>query len=64
MTITMSHPAGSDVPLIGSPLKLSETPVSYRRPPPTLGQNTDEVLEQLLGLGAEERRALRATGII
>ena len=64
MTITMSHPAGSDVPLIGSPLKLSETPVSYRRPPPTLGQNTDEVLEQLLGLDAEKRRALRAAGII
>jgi glutaryl-CoA transferase len=64
MTITMSHPAGSDVPLIGSPLKLSETPVSYRRPPPTLGQNTDEVLEQLLGLDAEARRALRAAGTI
>ena len=64
MTIAMPHPAGADAPLIGSPLKLSETPVSYRRPPPTLGQHTDEVLEQLLGLDPEERRTLRAAGII
>ena len=64
MTIAMPHPAGADAPLIGSPLKLSETPVSYRRPPPTLGQHTDEVLEQLLGLDPEERRTLRAAGIV
>ena len=63
MKIAMAHPAG-EAPLIGSPLKLSDTPVSYRRPPPTLGQHTDEVLEQLLGLGDGERRALRAAGII
>ena len=59
----MEHPAG-EAPLIGSPLKLSDTPVSYRRPPPTLGQHTDEVLEQLLGLGESERCALRAAGIV
>jgi crotonobetainyl-CoA:carnitine CoA-transferase CaiB-like acyl-CoA transferase len=64
MKITMAHPAGSEAPLIGSPLKLSETPVSYRRPPPTLGQHTDEVLEEWLALGAAERRALREAGII
>ena len=64
MTIAMPHPAGADAPLIGSPLKLSETPVSYRRPPPTLGQHTDEVLEQLLGLDPAARRTLREAGII
>jgi len=63
MKIAMEHPAG-EAPLIGSPLKLSDTPVSYRRPPPTLGQHTDEVLEQLLGLGESERCALRAAGIV
>jgi crotonobetainyl-CoA:carnitine CoA-transferase CaiB-like acyl-CoA transferase len=64
MQISMAHPAGGDTPLIGSPLRLSDTPVSYRRPPPTLGQHTDEVLEQLLGLGEDERRTLRAADII
>jgi crotonobetainyl-CoA:carnitine CoA-transferase CaiB-like acyl-CoA transferase len=64
MQISMPHPAAGDTPLIGSPLRLSDTPVSYRRPPPTLGQHTDEVLEQLLRLGEDERRTLRAAGII
>jgi crotonobetainyl-CoA:carnitine CoA-transferase CaiB-like acyl-CoA transferase len=52
------------VPLIGSPLKLSATPVSYRRSPPTLGEHTDEVLTDLLGLGDGERQSLRQAGII
>src|SRR5207237_5355373 len=63
MKISMTHPA-SEVPLIGSPLKLSDTPVSFRRPPPTLGQHTDEVLEGLLKLSAAERASLREGGII
>jgi len=63
MKISMAHPA-SEVPLIGSPLKLSDTPVRFRRLPPTLGQPTDEVLEGLLKLTAVERAALREGGII
>jgi glutaryl-CoA transferase len=63
MKISMAHPV-ADVPLIGSPLKLSATPVRYRRPPPTLGQHTDEVLGELLGLGEDERQAFRRAGII
>jgi crotonobetainyl-CoA:carnitine CoA-transferase CaiB-like acyl-CoA transferase len=63
MKITMPHSV-ADVPLIGSPLKLSETPVGYRRPPPQLGEHTDEVLCELLELGPAERQALRTAGII
>ena len=63
MKISVTHPAGP-APLIGSPLKLSDSPVSFRRPPPTLGQHTDEVLESLLKLGAGERATLREGGII
>ena len=63
MKFSMAHPAGP-APLIGSPLKLSDSPVSFRRPPPTLGQHTDEVLETLLKLGGSERAALREGGII
>lgn len=45
--------AGGQVPLIGNPLKLSKTPITYRRPPPRMGQDTDEVLARLKkdGLG-------------
>jgi crotonobetainyl-CoA:carnitine CoA-transferase CaiB-like acyl-CoA transferase len=63
MKISMRHPA-ADVPLIGSPLKMSETPVSYRRPPPLLGAHTDEVLQGVLGLSDAERDSLRRAGII
>ena len=65
MQIRMPHPlAGEDVRLVGSPIRLSRTPVSYRRAPPTLGQNTDEVLAEVLGLSEDERTALREEGVI
>ena len=65
MQIRMPHPlAGEDVRLVGSPIRLSGTPVSYRRAPPTLGQHTDEVLAEMLGLGEGERAALREEGVI
>jgi len=66
MEITMPHPlSGTDeVSLIGSPVKMSETPVSYRHAPPTLGQHTDEVLEELLGLDETERRELAMKGVV
>ena len=65
MQIRMPHPlAGDDVRLVGSPIRLSRTPVSYRRAPPTLGQNTDEVLTEVLDLSEGERAALRGEGVI
>jgi crotonobetainyl-CoA:carnitine CoA-transferase CaiB-like acyl-CoA transferase len=36
------------VELLGSPLKMSETPVRYRRPPPRLGEHTREVLAEVM----------------
>ena len=66
MKITMSRPPaeGGTFPLIGNPLKLSETPVTYRLPPPRLGEHTDEVLEELLGISGGERETLRTKGVI
>jgi crotonobetainyl-CoA:carnitine CoA-transferase CaiB-like acyl-CoA transferase len=63
MKITMPHPAG-EVDLIASPVKMSATPVTYRRPPPTLGQHTDEILAELLGLNEAERAQLRESEVI
>lgn len=66
MAIEMPHPLAGDgvVRLIGNPIKFSATPVVYRRSPPTLGQQTDEVLEELLGLDEDERASLRARRVI
>ncbi|HEV7371382.1 CaiB/BaiF CoA-transferase family protein [Arenibaculum sp.] len=65
MEIGMPHPGASDpVRLIGSPMKLSETPVSYRAPPPLLGQHTDEVLRDWLELPDAEIGRLRALRVV
>lgn len=65
MEISLNHKAtGQDIPLVGSPLKLSETPVSYGSAPPVLGQDTQEVLEKLLQMTPDEVRRLAKSGII
>ena len=66
MVTEIPHPAidGKPAKIIGSPLRLSETPVAYRHAPPVLGANTEEVLTEVLGLGADELAALRRDKII
>ena len=65
MEIDMQHAlADETVHLVGSPLKLSETPVSYDHAPPVCGANTDEILEKLLDLNAEEIKELKEKGIV
>ncbi len=63
MRVEMDHPLSGTVPLVGSPLKLSASPVSYRRHPPTLGEHTDAILAEL-GRDAGEIAALRDQGVI
>jgi crotonobetainyl-CoA:carnitine CoA-transferase CaiB-like acyl-CoA transferase len=53
---------GGTAPAIASPLRLSDTPVEYRRPAPTLGQHTTEILSTVLGKSAEEIQ--RLAGVI
>jgi len=64
MRVELPHPLAGTVPLVASPLRLSASPVQYRQPPPTLGQHTDEVLKELLGLQDADIQALRAEGTI
>ena len=63
MRVEMDHPLSGTVPLVGSPLKLSASPVSYRRHPPTLGEHTDAILAEL-GRDAGEIATLREQGVI
>jgi crotonobetainyl-CoA:carnitine CoA-transferase CaiB-like acyl-CoA transferase len=65
MEIVMNHPlAAEPVHLIGSPLKLSDTPATYRRPPPFMGQHTDEILKNVLDLDDAAIQALRKNKVI
>ena len=64
MVVPMTHPTAGDIRVLGSPLKLSDTPATQRTPPPTLGQHTDSVLLQDLGLTRDAVGELRANGVI
>ena len=64
MNIELPHALAGDVPLIASPIKLSQTPVSYSHAPPTLGEHSEAVLADVLGLAADEIAELRQRGIV
>jgi len=64
MIVESEHPIAGKVKLVGVPVKLSETPGSVREPAPLLGQHTDEVLHEYLGMTDAEISALRQEGVI
>jgi crotonobetainyl-CoA:carnitine CoA-transferase CaiB-like acyl-CoA transferase len=64
MRIDLPHPVAGTVSLVASPLRLSQTPVTYRSAPPVLGAQTDEVLSQRLGMKPEDIAELRSKCIV
>lgn len=52
LRVEMPHPVAGAVALVANPIRLSATPVGFERPPPLLGQHTDEVLADWLGAAA------------
>ncbi|MCP1646245.1 crotonobetainyl-CoA:carnitine CoA-transferase CaiB-like acyl-CoA transferase [Pseudomonas citronellolis] len=64
MLVEIPHALNPGFRMVGSPLKLSETPVQYQRPAPMLGEHTDEVLKRRLGLDEARLAELKAQGVI
>lgn len=64
LKVELPHALAGVVPLVASPIRLSETPVEYRRAPPLLGEHTLEVLRDVLGLSDEAVMALREAGVL
>ena len=64
MIVESDHPVAGKVKVVGVPVKLSETPGSVRDPAPLLGQHTDVVLREYLGMGEADIAALRQAGAI
>ncbi|CAM5572214.1 CoA transferase OS=Stutzerimonas stutzeri OX=316 GN=CXK95_05650 PE=3 SV=1 [Stutzerimonas stutzeri] len=64
LKVEMPHPLAGRVPQVASPLRLSASPVSYRRPPPLLGEHSAALLERLLQLQQAQIGALRDAGVI
>jgi crotonobetainyl-CoA:carnitine CoA-transferase CaiB-like acyl-CoA transferase len=60
--VDMVHPRAGNVRVVGVPIRMSATPGSVRTPSPSLGEHTEAVLGDVLGMTAHEIETLRATG--
>jgi crotonobetainyl-CoA:carnitine CoA-transferase CaiB-like acyl-CoA transferase len=65
MAVEIPHTAsGKKERYIASPIKMSATPVEYRRGAPMIGEHTDEVLGELLGMDKGSVGKLREKGVV
>ena len=66
MIVEMDHTKTGKAPLrlIANPIKMQETPPSYRLSPPLLGEHTEEILSEKIGLSLDEIKDLKDKGII
>ena len=64
MVTHWQHPLQPDLRLVSSPIKLSATPVRADRPPPMLGQHTEEVLRELLDCNDDRLSELKNSKVI
>jgi crotonobetainyl-CoA:carnitine CoA-transferase CaiB-like acyl-CoA transferase len=62
MRFTLPHPLAGSVPQVKNPVRFSRSALEYRRAPPLLGQDTEAVLAERLGLDEAELARLRAAG--
>jgi crotonobetainyl-CoA:carnitine CoA-transferase CaiB-like acyl-CoA transferase len=63
MVVEVEHPVAGTLKMLGSPLKLSAQPTSIRRPPPVLGEHTDEILAEA-GYTAAQVAELREADVV
>ncbi|MDP6817136.1 MAG: CaiB/BaiF CoA-transferase family protein [Alphaproteobacteria bacterium] len=64
MVVTVAHPEGGEVQMPGNPVKMSAVGEETFTPPPLLGQQTDEILRDLLDKSESDIKALRDAGTI
>ncbi len=64
MIVDVPHPRLGRVKMVNSPVKLSRTPATIRQSAPDLGQDTGEILSELLGMSRDEIDELKESEII
>jgi crotonobetainyl-CoA:carnitine CoA-transferase CaiB-like acyl-CoA transferase len=64
MVQEVEHPTLGPIRLLGIPFTVAGSPPEIRRPPPRLGEHTEEVLGEVLGLPPAEVEALRREGVV
>ena len=62
--IDRNHTTAGPIKLLAPWIHMSKTPASIRADSPAIGQHTDEVLSEILGLKAEELTDLRSQGVV
>ena len=63
MALEVEHPTLGTLRTLGTPIKMSDTPLNPRRRAPLLGEHTDDVLAEA-GYSADEIEQLRSTGAV
>jgi crotonobetainyl-CoA:carnitine CoA-transferase CaiB-like acyl-CoA transferase len=61
--IELAHPVAGKLRQVANPMRFSEAPIAYNRPPPRLGEHTSEILREL-GLAPDEIESLRRDAVI
>ena len=64
MRLPLPHPKAGQVDLVGNPIRIDGQRLAAETPPPALGEHSEEVLSQLLGLDEETLAGLRERGVI
>jgi len=64
MVTEVEHAACGPIKLVNTPVKWSESKPGVRMAPPTLGQHTDEILSDVLGMDSGKIEELRGEGVI
>jgi len=62
--VESTHPIAGTIKVVAPPVRMSETPGSVRTPAPLLGQHTEEVLRERLGMTATEIDRLKQANVI
>ena len=64
MVREVEHPTCGPMKLVNTPVKYSYSKPSIRTPPPLLGQHTDEVLKDIVGVDDSTIKSLKAEGVV
>ena len=62
--VECEHPVAGQIRMVGPPVRMSETPGGVRRPAPLVGEHTESVLREMLGMKDDEIARLRQSGAI
>jgi crotonobetainyl-CoA:carnitine CoA-transferase CaiB-like acyl-CoA transferase len=64
LRMELPHPDAGRIPQVANPIRYSDADLAYTRAGPTLGQDTERILRELVGLGPDEISRLRAAKVV